>query len=113
MIRSTARNLVAWATVRNLVATATWRPWFVYPCPELLLLRNVCTHAHPMATSTVRSLFNSSAVWRTVTCLLDGFRLDGEHKDCHILTPRNLVTVASGLFCLRLHSTRGPFVLLQ
>jgi hypothetical protein len=64
-------------------------------------------------TSTVMSLFNSPAVWRTVTCLLDGFRLDGEHQDCCNLTPCNLVTAASGLHCLRLHGTRGLFVLLQ
>ena len=42
----TVRNLVDWGTVRNLVATATWRPWFVLPCPEILL-RNVCTHVQP------------------------------------------------------------------
>ena len=64
-------------------------------------------------TSTIRSLFNSPAIWRTVTCLLDGIRLDGAHQDCCNLMPRNLVTAASGLHCLRLHGTRGPFVLLQ
>jgi len=64
-------------------------------------------------TSTVTSLFKSPAIWRKVTCLLDRFRLDGDHKDCYNLTPRNLVTAALWLHCLRLHGTRGPFVLLQ